>query len=144
VRAQIYEVPKSDPVVSIGLNDRDKAKDADLTGLELLDPQTGKTEMVESDPLGKVDFGGLAVSRPEISADRPLGLRGEETRRAEGRIHGLHINIPSVFPGLQKGDVLSIGRKLGGRNLRVAEDYITVNELWRTARFVCDCGGEGR
>ena len=61
----------------------------------------------------------LAVSRPEISGDRPLGLHGEETRRAEGLIHGLHINIPSVFPGLQKGDVLSIGRKLGSRNLRV-------------------------
>ena len=86
----------------------------------------------------------LAVSRPEISGDRPLDLRGEETRRAEGLIHGLHINIPSVFPGLQKGDVLSIGRKLSGRNLRVAKDYIAVNELRRTARLVCDCSGEGR
>ena len=35
-------------------------KDADLTSLELLDPQTGKMEMVESDPLGKVDFGGVS------------------------------------------------------------------------------------
>jgi len=37
-------------------------KEADLTALELLDPQTGKTEMVESDPLGKVDFGGALFS----------------------------------------------------------------------------------
>jgi dipeptidyl aminopeptidase/acylaminoacyl peptidase len=37
-------------------------KDADLTALELLDPQTGKTELVESDPLGKVDFGGALFS----------------------------------------------------------------------------------
>lgn len=37
-------------------------KDANLTSLELLDPQTGKTEMVESDPLGKVDFGGALFS----------------------------------------------------------------------------------
>ena len=37
-------------------------KGADLTSLELLDPQTGKTEMVESDPLGKVDFGGALFS----------------------------------------------------------------------------------
>jgi dipeptidyl aminopeptidase/acylaminoacyl peptidase len=37
-------------------------KDADLTALKLLDPQTGKTEMVESDPLGKVDFGGALFS----------------------------------------------------------------------------------
>ena len=37
-------------------------KDGDLTALELLDPHTGKTEMVESDPLGKVDFGGALFS----------------------------------------------------------------------------------
>src|SRR5216683_238721 len=37
-------------------------KDAHLTSLELLDPQTGKTEMVESDPMGKVDFGGALFS----------------------------------------------------------------------------------
>src|ERR1700728_1824400 len=37
-------------------------KGTDLTSLELLDPQTGKTEMVESDPLGKVDFGGALFS----------------------------------------------------------------------------------
>jgi dipeptidyl aminopeptidase/acylaminoacyl peptidase len=37
-------------------------KDSDLTSLELLDPKTGKTEMVESDPLGKVDFGGALFS----------------------------------------------------------------------------------
>ena len=28
----------------------------------LLDPETGKTEMVESDPLKKVDFGGAVFS----------------------------------------------------------------------------------
>jgi dipeptidyl aminopeptidase/acylaminoacyl peptidase len=33
-------------------------KDMDLIQLALLDPATGKTEKVESDPLGKVDFGG--------------------------------------------------------------------------------------
>jgi dipeptidyl aminopeptidase/acylaminoacyl peptidase len=37
-------------------------KDADLISLVLFDPQTGKTEMVESDPLGKVDFGGALFS----------------------------------------------------------------------------------
>ena len=37
-------------------------KDADLISLVLLDPATGKTEMVESDPLGKVDFGGALFS----------------------------------------------------------------------------------
>lgn len=39
-------------------------KGVDLISLVLLDPQTGKTEMVESDPLGKVDFGGALFSEP--------------------------------------------------------------------------------
>ncbi|KAA6462153.1 S9 family peptidase [Acidobacteria bacterium AB60] len=38
-------------------------KGADLISLLLLDPQTGKTEMVESDPLGKVDLGGTLFSK---------------------------------------------------------------------------------
>ena len=37
-------------------------KDAELISLVLFDPQTGKTEMVESDPLGKNDFGGALFS----------------------------------------------------------------------------------
>ena len=37
-------------------------KDADLISLQLMDPQTGKTEIVESDPLGKVDLGGQLFS----------------------------------------------------------------------------------
>jgi dipeptidyl aminopeptidase/acylaminoacyl peptidase len=37
-------------------------KDVDLIQLALMDPVTGKTEKVESDPLGKVDFGGALFS----------------------------------------------------------------------------------
>jgi dipeptidyl aminopeptidase/acylaminoacyl peptidase len=37
-------------------------KDANLISLVLFDANTGKTEMVESDPLGKVDFGGALFS----------------------------------------------------------------------------------
>jgi dipeptidyl aminopeptidase/acylaminoacyl peptidase len=37
-------------------------KGTDLVSLVLLDTQTGKTEMVESDPLGKVDLGGALFS----------------------------------------------------------------------------------
>src|SRR5260370_26252945 len=86
----------------------------------------------------------LAVSRPEISCDRPFGLRGKQARSGERFIHCLDINIASVFPGFQKGDVLAIGRKLRGRNFWIAKDYIAINELWRTTRFVCGGGGEGR
>jgi dipeptidyl aminopeptidase/acylaminoacyl peptidase len=38
-------------------------KGTDLVSLTLLDPQTGKTEMVESDPLGMVDLGGALFSQ---------------------------------------------------------------------------------
>jgi len=34
----------------------------DLTGLELLDPQTGETQVFESDPLKRVDLSGVLVS----------------------------------------------------------------------------------
>ncbi|HEX6803704.1 MAG TPA: alpha/beta fold hydrolase [Terriglobales bacterium] len=37
-------------------------KDAELVSLALMDPQTGNVEKVESDPLGKVDFGGALFS----------------------------------------------------------------------------------
>lgn len=37
-------------------------KGTDLVSLMLLDPQNGKTELVESDPLGKVDLGGALFS----------------------------------------------------------------------------------
>jgi dipeptidyl aminopeptidase/acylaminoacyl peptidase len=39
-----------------------KGADMDLTALTLLEPETGKTEIVESDPLKKVDFGGAFFS----------------------------------------------------------------------------------
>lgn len=37
-------------------------KDANLVSLALFDPQTGKAELVESDPMGKVDFSGALFS----------------------------------------------------------------------------------
>jgi hypothetical protein len=59
-------------------------KGMDLVSLVLLDAQTGKTEIVESDPLGKVDFGGALFSEktdelietwePQVSMMRSLGF----------------------------------------------------------------------
>lgn len=40
-----------------------KGENIDLIGLALLDPQTGKTELVESDPMKRVDLGGVAFSQ---------------------------------------------------------------------------------
>jgi dipeptidyl aminopeptidase/acylaminoacyl peptidase len=42
--------------------DTNKGADVDLSALMLFDPATGKTEMVESDPLKRVDFGGAVFS----------------------------------------------------------------------------------
>ena len=42
--------------------DTNKGADMDLSALMLFDPATGKTEMVESDPLKRVDFGGAVFS----------------------------------------------------------------------------------
>lgn len=39
-----------------------KGADVNLVSLVLIDPETGKTETVESDPLNKVDFGGAMFS----------------------------------------------------------------------------------
>jgi dipeptidyl aminopeptidase/acylaminoacyl peptidase len=39
-----------------------RGADLDLTALELFDPETGKTELVESDPLKRVDFGTAVFS----------------------------------------------------------------------------------
>jgi dipeptidyl aminopeptidase/acylaminoacyl peptidase len=42
--------------------DTNKGADMDLSALVLFDPQTGKTDVVESDPLKKVDFGTAVFS----------------------------------------------------------------------------------
>jgi dipeptidyl aminopeptidase/acylaminoacyl peptidase len=42
--------------------DTNKGADMDLSALMLFDPATGKTEMVESNPLKRVDFGGAVFS----------------------------------------------------------------------------------
>lgn len=49
----------------------------DLVELELLDVATGKTEKVESDPLGKVDFGGASFS--EVTNEL-ISTRYEDSR----------------------------------------------------------------
>ncbi len=50
---------KDDKRVYIATNHGDNV---DLTGLDLLDPQTGATQFYESDPLKRVDLGGVVVS----------------------------------------------------------------------------------
>jgi hypothetical protein len=51
--------------------------DTDLSRLVLFDPETGKEEVVESDPLGKVDFGNPVFSE---ATDELVGTSYEDER----------------------------------------------------------------
>ena len=80
-------------------------KGTDLTSLVLFDPQTMKTEMVESDPLGKVDFGGALFSEATdelvetwYTADRVKEYYkdkkfGDDVHFIEGRFPGHEVKV---------------------------------------------------
>ena len=83
----------------------DTNKGTDLTSLVLFDPQTMKTEMVESDPLGKVDFGGALFSEATdelietwYTADRVKEYYkdkkfGDDVHFIEGRFPGHEVKV---------------------------------------------------
>ena len=78
----------------------------DLTALELLDPQTGKTEMVESDPLKKVDFSGAVFS--EATDDLALTQYQDDRLRRYFRDKGIEADfkwLQKKFPGEEVGRV---------------------------------------
>jgi dipeptidyl aminopeptidase/acylaminoacyl peptidase len=56
-----------------------KGAGVDLTKLELFDPATGKEELVESDPLNRVDFGGAEFS--EVTDEMVLTSYEDERQR---------------------------------------------------------------
>ncbi len=60
-----------------------KSESVDLIGLTLLDPETGKEEMVESDPLKRVDFGGATFS--DLSDELVATSYGDERTRVYWR-----------------------------------------------------------
>ena len=51
--------------------------DVDLTRLVLFDPETGQEELVESDPLKRVDFGGALFAE---ATDELVGTTYEDER----------------------------------------------------------------
>ena len=63
-----------------------KGESVNLASLVLLDPATGKTEMVESDPLKKVDFGGAVFSEvtDELAATVYVDARPRRYFRDKG------------------------------------------------------------
>ena len=77
-----------------------KGADTDLVSLVLLDPETGKTEMVESDPLKQVDFAAARFS--EATDELALTLYYGEHRRRYYRDKGFESDLKwleAKFPG---------------------------------------------
>jgi dipeptidyl aminopeptidase/acylaminoacyl peptidase len=68
-----------------------KGPESDLVSLMLLDPETGKTEMVESDPLKQVDFAGARFS--EATDELVLTLYYGEHRRRYYRDKGFETDL---------------------------------------------------
>lgn len=77
-----------------------KGPETDLVSLMLLDPETGKTELVESDPLKQVDFSGARFS--EATDELVLTLYYGEHRRRYYRDKGFETDLKWLegkFPG---------------------------------------------
>ena len=78
--------------------------DLDLSTLYLMDPQTKELKLIESDPMGKVDFGGLAVdqrTRKIISTsytDDKTRIYWKDKER-----ESLYKFLQSKFPGREVG-----------------------------------------
>ena len=81
-----------------------KGDGMDLTALELFDPETGKTELVESDPLKRVDFGGAVFSE----ATEELINTNYEDDRIRRYFRDQH----------EEADFKWLTEKLGGKDVR--------------------------
>jgi dipeptidyl aminopeptidase/acylaminoacyl peptidase len=68
-----------------------KGADVNLVSLTLLDPETGKTEPVESDPLNRVDLSGARFS--EATDDLVLTIYVDEHRRRYYRDKGFETDL---------------------------------------------------
>ena len=81
-----------------------KGAGVDLVSLTLLDPETGKTELVESDPLKRVDFGGARFS--EATDELVFTIYVDEHRRRYYHDKGFETDLKWLegkFPGKQVG-----------------------------------------
>ncbi|HEY6251868.1 MAG TPA: alpha/beta fold hydrolase [Candidatus Angelobacter sp.] len=81
-----------------------KGPDLDLTALMLFDPETGKTEMVESDPLKRVDFTGAIFS--EVTDQLAITLYLDDHLRRYFRDKGIEADfkwLRARFPGKEVG-----------------------------------------
>jgi dipeptidyl aminopeptidase/acylaminoacyl peptidase len=77
-----------------------KGAEMDLSALELFDPETGKTELVESDPLKKVDFGEAVFS--EVTDELAFTVYEEDKPRYYFKDKGFGSDfkwLDDKFPG---------------------------------------------
>jgi dipeptidyl aminopeptidase/acylaminoacyl peptidase len=77
-----------------------KGADMDLSALALFDPETGKTEIVESDPLKRVDFGGAFFS--EVTDELAFTVYEEDKPRYYFKDKGFGADfkwLDGKFPG---------------------------------------------
>ena len=75
-------------------------KGSDLVSLMLLDPQTGKTEMVESDPLGKVDLGGALFSEANDELVETWYIAARAKTYFKDKVYGADYRwLEKQFPG---------------------------------------------
>ncbi len=80
--------------------------DVNLSTLYLMDPKTGDTEKIESDPEGKVDFGGLFIddnTREIISTSYTKDKRKRIWRNNDWK--AMHEYLTSKFPDREVGFV---------------------------------------
>ncbi|HEY6306219.1 MAG TPA: alpha/beta fold hydrolase [Candidatus Angelobacter sp.] len=83
-----------------------KGPDQNLAALELLDPQTGKTEMVESDPLKRVDLGAPIFS--EATDELALTLYEDDKPRRYFKDKGFEADfkwLREKLPGKEVGRI---------------------------------------
>ena len=81
-----------------------KGPDMDLTALALIDPETGKTEIVESDPLKRVDFTGAVFS--EVTDDLALTQYQDDKLRRYFKDKDIEAGfqwLRAKFPGKEVG-----------------------------------------
>lgn len=103
----IYETTVTETAYAAGWNE-DNSKfymvtnvgDLDLSTLYLMDPETGKMELIESDPEKRVDFGGLTLdqnTRKIISTS----YTDDKTRRyfKDSNRGAMYKHLQSQFPG---------------------------------------------
>ncbi len=132
----IYETKVTETAYVAGWNE-DNSKcylvtnvgDLDLTTLYLMDPETGKMELIESDPEKRVDFGGLSLdqnTRKIISTS----YTDDKTRRyfKDSERGALYKHLQSQFPG-REIDIISTTRDYSMYLISVWGDKYA-SEVW--------------